>query len=322
MGTNLDIAQGTLDLQTMFEVMWVQAFENPAAVGGFGSITQLVPNSSKKLDISTFGPGPVMREWVGQKLMKQFRYYEHEIEVKNYEKSIAIHANDRRYDPSSAVARKLSAWFGSGGDRDLDKIIHDSIVSNSGTGPTGYDGVTLLNNSHPHMDSGSGYDNLTTDTLTFSSYDAGWQAMTSLRNEEGESMGKVPTLLRVGPSQRKIAFEIANIPLRAIPLNASGVEATSSVVTTAAINNVFQGEVMVEVNLRYVGSYANYWDLIDTSDPNALPMGFMLNRSPELISKDRDEDDNRFHNNEEHHSIELDGAAFAAFFPSIYGGRS
>lgn len=322
MGTELDIAKAVKDLQTRFDVEWVEMFENPMATGGFALITRNVTTDAKKLDISTFGPGPVVRQWVGSKVYEQFRHYDHEVEVKNYEKSIALSANDVRYDPSGAIARKLNAWFGTAGESDIDKLVHDAIVSNSGTGPTGYDGVTMLSDSHPHLNGGSGHDNLTTSALSFSTYDAGVQAMSSLRDEKDKPMMLFPTLLRVGPKNRKIALEIAKNAERILPVSAAGVEATSTVVSVTTIPNIFQGDnIAVEINNRYVGAYDDYWDLVDASSQDRLPMGWMDNRSPEIISMDDPKDDNRFHRNEYLYSVELDGSAFCGFFPSIYGGR-
>ena len=319
-GTNLDLHEGLLDAQTMFEIMWIEAFENPSAFGGYQSYTALRRTNSKKIDINTMGPGPVMSEWTGEKEFRQFRHYDLEIEVKNYSKNIALDANDVRYDPSGAIAEKLRAFFATGGDRDLDKLVFDALVSNSGAGPTGYDGVSLINDSHPHLNGGSGLDNKTTSALTFDTYDTAYQTITEARDEEGESLGLTPSLLMVGPKNRKMALQIANAEGRALPIDNTGAEASSSVVAVSTIPNVFVGDVVVFVNPRMLGTQDDYWYLMDATSPEKLPMGFMLNRAPTLVSKDDDWDDNRFYNNEVHHSIELDGNTFAGVPASIYGG--
>lgn len=319
MGTNLDLSEALLDLSTSFETMLIEAFENPQAVGGYGMFTTLVRSSDRKLDLTTFGPGPVIREWVGEKQFKQFRAYDQEVEVKNYEKSIALDRNDLLYDTSSALQRKLSAWFATAGERDLDKLVFDALVSNSGAGPTGYDAVSLVNDSHPHMNSGSGADNKTTSALSHSTYESGKVAMQELTNEEGESMDVNPTHLMVGPKNEKMAKQIANATDRVVAVDNSGAESGTRV-AAAGVENVFRGDVDVVVNRRLRGTYDDYWYLMDLSDPQALPMGFMLNRPPELVSLNRPTDKPRFYGNEEHHSIELDGATFAGAWFKLYAG--
>lgn len=319
MATNLDIHEGLLDAQTLFEVLWLDAYENPSAAGAYQMYTMISRSNAKRKTLNTFGAGPVMSEWTGEKKFQQFRHYDLDVDVKNYEKSLALDANDVNYDPVGAVRDKLTAWFGTGGDRDLDKIIFDSLVSASGLGPTGYDGVSLLNTAHPHVNSGSNESNTGTSALSFSTFDTAFQTMTEFKNEAGELFGITPTHLMVGPKNRKMALQIADANLRSLAVDNAGDE-TGTRVAASAVTNVYQGWVTVIINPRLEGTQDDYWYLLDLSNPSRLPFGFMLNRGPLLVSKDRDEDDNRFYNNEVHHSIELDGAPHAAFWPAIYGG--
>ena len=314
MATNLDLHEATINLQTLFETLWVQASENPRDVSSFAMWTQLTPSSAKRKSLNTFGAGPTMREWLGEKVYQQFRHYDLTVDVRNYEKSIALSKNDVRYDPSGAVAEKLSAWFGTGGDRDVGKVIWDSFSGSSGAGPTAYDGVSLINTSHPHANSGSGASNKGTSALSVSTFDTQYKTMEELKDEAGEYYGVRATHLMVGSENRKMALQIADADTRPVAVDQAGDE-TGTRIGVAGVTNVFRGWVDVIINPKC----GNDWYLFDLSDSGRLPFGFMLNRGPELVSLDRDEDPPRFHRNEELHSIELDGAPFAGFWPAVNG---
>lgn len=314
MATNLDLHEATINLQTLFETMWVDAHENPTDVSSYRMWTMLTPSSAKRKVLNTFGAGPTMTEWTGEKKYQQFRHYDVTVDVKNYEKSIALSANDVRYDPSGSIAEKLSAWFGTGGDRDIAKVVWDSFTSASNEGPVGFDGVTLINTAHPHANSGSGESNKGTAALSVSAFDTRYKTMEERKDEAGEYYGVRATHLMVGSENRKMALQIADADTRPLAVDNAGDE-TGTRIGVAAVTNVFRGWVDVIVNPKC----GNDWYLFDLSNPGRLPFGFMTNRGPELISLDKDDDAPRFHRNEVLHSIELDGAPFAGFWPAVDG---
>lgn len=314
MGTQLGF-DGIIDLQTLFEVVWLNASENPRDVSAYTMWTRTTPVNSKRMVLHSFGAGPTMRQWVGEKVFQTWRHYDITVDVKKYEKSIALDGLDVRNDPSGIIAQKLQAWFGTGGERDIGKVVWDSFTSNSGDGPTAYDGVSLFNTAHPHVNSGSGHSNKGTAALTVATYQTQRNAMRDFKDESGEYFGTNPTHMMVGTENETMARQIAQAVDRVVAVNASGVEATSSVVAAAPMQNIFRGEVDVIVNPKC----GNDWYLFDLSDPNRLPFGWMQNRAPELISKNRMEDEARFQRDEEQHSIEMDGSPYAGFWPAAIG---
>lgn len=315
MADNYDLREALDEAQKTIEAFWLDRMELTEDVGSAMMYTESRQTDSLKTKIHTVGPSAIFQEWQGEKQFSGNRIYNFEPELKVYHAGIALRRMDVRYDPSSIVDQMINRFLRTA-PRGVGDTIFDALVSNSGEGPAGFDGVNLISTSHPHGPSGGTNSNKTTDTLSFSSYDAGMQAMQEHQNEKGQSFNADATLLMCGPKYRKTALEIAKATNRKVAVDNTGAEASSSVVDVTNVENVFQGEVDVFINKKLTGTQDDYAYLIDTSE---MPMLWIVGREPEVIDKLDMRDDNRYFRDELLWSIEFDAVPTAGFWPSIYG---
>lgn len=180
------------------------------------------------------------------------------------------------YDPSGRIARGL-ARAAQRALQIVDDHVWAAIKANAKTGP---DGVALFSSSHP--DAG-GQDNTTSDALGHSSYRAGKAAMRNFTRENGQPFDMNPTHLFVPPGSEDVAREVAEASDRLVAINASGAEATSSVLAATSIANVYSGDTIVVVTPRMA---ANTWFLADLSKPGIRPWVYGFGKTPEMLLPD------------------------------------
>ena len=259
-----------------------------------------------------------VREWLGAKEYGNFEAFKQSISLTTYEDSFGLSRRLVDYDSSgAATGRAIQQKIVSARQNSDDKLVFDSLVSNSGGGPTGFDGVSLINDSHSL--GGSTYDNKTTSALSVSTFNDAIVAMQGFKAANGEPLNIFPTTLVVGPKLRKLAFDIAQNAERVAAVDASGDEGGTSI-AAATIPNVFRGDnIDVIVSPRLTGTYDDYWYLMDLSKTDK-PMLMKSEREWELIDKTDMRDDDRFNKDMYVWSIEADKKVAAGAWPLIYGG--
>lgn len=235
-------------------------FDRPMS-GPFEVYTQILTCDGRALELDGIGPSSEAEELLGTRTWKAFREYAKLIQVKPYSiKGASLPRLRVDKDPTGAMAARLRDFL-DGARNFWDKPVTDVLLSN----PTGIDGVSLLNDSHPYGADGGTWDNKTTDTLSQTSLTAGWVAMTGLRNEEGAPMGIMPTHLMVGPSQYREALDLTGAA-RPVPFsNAGAPDASSNVVAAVMQENWLRGQLQVVLNPRMIGTNASDWILMDLS---------------------------------------------------------
>ena len=262
-------------------------FTDSSANGQLESIVDVISANTLNTEIAFASPTCTWSRWLSEKTMSSLKAFKQSIEFRRYHYSIEVDRKDLAYDQSGVVGRHIGAQMAKAKGEHV-KIIADEMFTASGAGPTGYDGVAWLSTAHPMAD-GSTQSNKTTSALSFTTYDAAYQAMTSYLGHNGQPLGIVPDTLIVGPKNRKIALDIAG-PSRPVSVQNSGVfnEQGSGVGGTAQVGgivlpNVFQGEIKVIVSDRLVGTQDDYAYLMCTSLPDK-PFLMVEQRAPELIS--------------------------------------
>lgn len=253
---------------------------------------------------------PVIREWTqGSKYFKSPRAYKLEVSRRRWERSVRVPLDDIEGDSSGVIAQRMGSWAGRVA-QDLDKIVFDELLGN----PTGYDGVSLLNNSHPNT--GGTTDNLQTAAITFSLFNTARVAMREVADEDGEPIDIIPTLLVVGPDQERIAQEITGSD-RWVGIDTSGAQdQTSNVNAAVLLPNFVGGSVSVISTPRITG---NEWFLMDTSKGDAKPFALVDFRTHQVTFKDDPSDDNVFFNDELLASIDLKASPAAGAWQCIHG---
>ncbi|MBP7550381.1 MAG: Mu-like prophage major head subunit gpT family protein [Gemmatimonadaceae bacterium] len=209
---------------------------------------------------------PVIRKWVASREFPDAQFATVSATPEPYEKSFSENVEIANRSSGDALMARLTRWLGNP-DRDFDKIVTEYMLSN----PTGYDGVALFASNHPRGPAGATtQSNTSTTALSGPQHRAAMVVGSTLRDETGESFEIQYDALMVGPALAALAREITG-STRRFALNAAGAEATASVVAATTAPNfgdltVYDGgEVMVVVNPRFVGTYANYYLYVDST---------------------------------------------------------
>ena len=309
--SNLDTAR------TAAQVKFDEVFNGPAP-GPWQMFTE-VYSTGAEIDNLVFASFlNTIREWLGAKEFGNFEAFTQTIRLTSYEDSFALKRRLVDYDISGAVGRAIAAKITQSRANSDDKIIFDTLVSNSGDGPVAFDGDKLF--STTHTVGGTNYSNKSTSAFSFAEYDTAVQTMAGYKAYNGEPLNISPKLLIVGPKNRKMALQVANADDRVVPVAPAGtLDGTASVNAAASMVNVFRGEVDVIVWNRLTGDYDDYWYLVDTMQPEK-PMLLKNERDYELIDCLDMKDPERFSKDLYVWSIEADKKPAAGAWPCMYAG--
>lgn len=285
--------------------------------GAWQLYTEKLGTGSKINELDLLEAMPVVREWVGSKVFQAIRASSLSATVKKYEKSFAIDRLDLAADKLGMIGRRINMFMSDAGQI-CDKICFDTLVSNSGNGPTCYDGKALFATDHPRS-AGSTWANKTTTALSFSQHDTIMQAGAGLRDDNGEPMRIAYDTLIVGPKNFKIASEITQSTERLAAVDNSGAESGTRV-AAATIPNVFGGgQLTLVVDPRLVGTYDDYYYYLD-SRRGPKPLVMFEFRSPEAIAQDSMDSEGRFTLDQLRYSVECDAVATAGSPHVAYAG--
>lgn len=302
-----------LAAQTLFEAAYQSAINGAASSGAPALIAQdITAPGANRVSIPVVTSLPRLREWLGSRVSKDLRAFRQDVDIKTYEATVQIKRRDLDGDSSGAVAAALIGSFPQRLQAMLEDVCITTLVANA---LTGYDGVALLNASHP-FSSGTG-NNITTDALGFASFRAAKQAMRLFADEDGTPLNMNPTHLLVGPQNERTALEVVGAD-RPVPYSASAQDASSSIVAATTITNVYAGECQVIVSPWITGGQ---WFLMDLSKPGIRPMVRAVHRELEPISTVEDGMTHyvRFTYDEYHFGVEGDFTYAPGVWQTVYG---
>lgn len=276
-------------------------------------------STGAEIDNLSFGAGlNAIREWLGAKEYGSVEFFKQTVNLTKYERSLPLPRTLVEYDPGGQVATTLRAWIEETLASADDKIVFDILTASSGGGPTGFDGVSLINDSHTF--GSQTHDNKVTTALSPANYDAAYQLMTAYKSAAGEPLNIVPDTIIVGPKLRKTALDIAVNARLLQGMAADGTLDTGTRIATAAIDNVYQGDQLrVIVWRRLVSTQDDYWYLVDTSKTSKA-LALKRERAYELIEMTDMDSPARFSHDEYEWSVEGDLTVAAGAPPVILGG--
>ncbi len=258
----LDRAMTTLDTA-------IDTFIKTAPSHDFECYARMVECDGNQLELPFIMSLPVLSDWIVNREYSPLTAQKFLAPVKMKQAATTIALEDINGDKQGLIAESLAAFAARIGPY-REQIAAETLLA--GFSEPGFDGVSYFNSSHVDPVTGATFSNTSTSALTALTFNAAAAAMMSY-SDNGTPLGIVPRVLMVGPSLRKIAQQIVEGELRIIPINASGDEASTSVVAAAASSNVYKGWGMrVVVNPRLVGTYDDYWFVIDDSNPKVRPV--------------------------------------------------
>jgi phage major head subunit gpT-like protein len=154
---------------------------------------------------------PVMRPWIGEKVLSKYRVESHQIVTKPHEASVEVPKKDIDMDRFGLYRPRIDSLADTY-PRALDRLSIAMLVAGvQGTalGST-YDGQNLIDTDHTvSATGGTAQSNKVTGPLSETVYESAQLRLLGLKNENGEpiNQGKRTTLV-VGPANRKVARQI------------------------------------------------------------------------------------------------------------------
>lgn len=313
------IEEGLANASVTFDTLSKQFFGAAQLPGAYSSYTYTQTGiTSMTTEKDVLANTPIMRKWVGPRREQRLRAYSQRITLEPYEATLPISRMTLQYRDKQGQVADAIKQFLSNETVAFDYTTHAKYVSASGAGPTGYDGVPLFSTSHPHAPGGLTQSNTGTAAFSAANLDAVIATMTSYRFENDTPMRITPTHLRVGPKLAMQAAAVLNTNTRLIAVNASGVEASSSVVAAAGVDNVFKGVLQLIVDPNLIGSMDDWWEVLDLSKGDAKPMQLLVGRAPEPVHQDQMWSDRRFQLDEFLYGLEGDWVAEAGIWATCY----
>jgi len=215
------------------------------------------------------GDTPKMREWVGDRVIKDLKAHNYTISKKDFESTIEVTRDDIEYDNIAAVKIRIQQ-MASEARSHYDELVFPLIEANGDC----YDGKKFFAIDHPVGENSVSFSNLGTAALTQESFIAAMAEMEGLVSENGRPLKISPTLLVVPPELRATAKKI----LKQKTL-ASGED------------NITYDEVELLVSRDLTNDKA--WYLFDTSKP-IPPMILQVNKDIKFVAMDAPTDENVF----------------------------
>lgn len=297
------LAAANADYKAIF-----QEFFGSGIPGIFQLFTEEIQVEGDAVSLPITTSIPQMETWVGDKIFNTLRQYMFTLDVVPHAANLELKRLKVDTDKTGTIGHALRTFLGRQVQA-MDKLVIAKLLAN----PVGYDEVALLSNSHPHSNSTG--DNLTTDAISHTAVRAMHSQMMAFEDEDGENWGVNPRVLLVGPSLEHEALEISGAD-KPIYFNASGAEATSSVVGGVVIENVSKGRYEVVVSQRITGTQ---WFLIDPSKPGAKPIVSGVYRSFEPHTQAEMDSHGRFMSDDYRYSLEGDVGFGAGLWQTIGG---
>jgi len=306
MGTSLNLKSNFATANRDYRTLANNIFDQDLP-GNYQMYTEIVPASAQSMRYDWISASPVMRLWLGAKIEKTLRAWNRSLTALPYEATMSIKRPDMQYDTSGAIGKKFNNFL-SNTAYVYDKFCFEQLVSNTGAGPTCYDGQALISASHPTYlasDVTATDSNHSTNQLTEANVESAMIAMNEITSDNDEPLNISPTTMIVGPYKFKDAKEILDADNRLITVDTQGAEATTYVVAATNKSNVWQGSMKLVVDNRLTGS-ANkyYWYLLDESKAGIKPIVLMELEKPHGVTQTDPDNERRFWFDEYVYSVE------------------
>jgi phage major head subunit gpT-like protein len=281
-------------------------FSNPQK-GVFETYTYMSKSGSNQNALTAVGGTPGMRKWLGSKVFNQLREFVLNTTTDNFEDTLDIPKDTLKYDQTGDVMRRVDGFLGDQLDFYATEAVKIMV-----TNPTGMDGVALFSASHPYADqAGNVQSNYGTTALSMAQLDA-IRIIMNAYTYEGKLLNVTPDTLVVGPKLLRLALDICESPLRVVGIDASGLIDSGTRIAAAAIQQVYPGGKMTVVeDRRLVGTYDDYYFVLDSKFKGGKPVIGIVADPPHLVPQNKETDWFRFMNNRYLWSVE----ANVGFFP-------
>lgn len=221
--------------------------------------------------------GP-MREWIGDRVIEDLDRQKFELANLTFEKTVAVRMEDFEDDALGGYQTQFS-MLGATARQHPDVLFTAALEG--GFSKTGYDGVTFFATNHPTSKSGTTWSNKGTAALDADAFEAGVQAMRSVKSSAGEPFDPLgfggELGLMVPPQLEATARRIVERKL-----------------VDAGEDNINFGRARVKVNPRLTSATA--WYLLLGKGP-VRPFVKQMRRKPKLVVLNQSTSDDVFYKN-------------------------
>jgi phage major head subunit gpT-like protein len=298
----MDINRG--NMATLFTA-YNQAFRNGFAVGSaeHGAFTTEIPTSTKIIEFPFLQQLSGMREWLGPRQVRNVASKKLTVTARKFEHTIGVPVDDIR-DDQYGLYNPLVAQMGMNAANLATELVFAALVGNANW----LDSVAFFSTAGRSYDGTNAIANYGTAALTATLYGTTYAAMMGWLGHEGKPLNVRPNLLVVGPKLMATAKAIVESPY----LASTGLTGEATYVYGVTAPNPWYNSAKLLVSTQLVGTYDDYWFLMDTS--GVVKPVVYCNREPaRLTTKDREEDDNVFMDDQIVYGTKARGEAALAF---------
>ena len=276
-----------------------------AAPQDYTTTCMVIPSNGRGMDYAWLTRFPKMREWIGDKQIKNLELQTYYVANKNWEATIGVDRNDIE-DDQIGIYRIQAQMMGQSANELYWNLAND--LKNNGFTKTGIDGANFYG-AHALKDSSGierSYNNagsaaLKADTAAnaYTAYGAARVAVMKMCDYEGQPLGLVPDVLEVPPA----------------------LEATANILTKADklgdnSPNPYQGTAKVIVNPGLTSDTA--WYLHVTSMP-IKPFVIQNRQPPQFVSQVNIDAESVYNRREFRYGVEARCAGAYGFWQLSYG---
>lgn len=289
------INKSNLDsLYTVYKTRFMNAFSSQ--VNEHNSWWKTEPSTTKTEDFPLLLQSPGMREWIGDKEIKNIGADKLSLSNRDFEDTYGVDRNEIEDNKAISLA-SIFAIMGTNAKNLHPDIAFEALVANAAW----IDGKLFFSADRKYGK--NVIKNYTTEAFSQTTFDAGRLTMAGYRGHGNKSLKVKATRLIVGPDLQATAEDIV---LKRVLANGS--------------DNLNYKRVELEIHEDLVGDYAKYWFLLDDRDNNIPPVIVLNRKAPEFVSLDKTDDDNVFFQKKFIYGVEARAVAGKTLPHRIYGG--
>lgn len=234
----------------------------------YRTISTVIENvKSITVSYAWLGATPKMREWVGDRVLKDLTAFGYSISKKDWESTIEVDRDDIEYDQLGTVKPRIE-MMAYESETHYDEMLYAMIEDNG----VCYDGKPFFDATHNI--GGVDFSNLGDKVLNQANFLIARTQMRGLVNEEGKSLKIKPNLLIVPPELEGMAIKI----LKADKIDGGDTNITKDMAEYIVVDDLTD---------------ATAWYLTDVSKP-IKPFIIQKNKAPKFVAMDSDTDENAF----------------------------
>ena len=267
-------------------------------------IAMRVGSTGAQNDYSWLDRFPKMREWIGERTIKNLKAYTYVIVNKLFEVTIGVKRTDIE-DDNLGIYAPIVSEAGYSAAQLPDELIFDLVNSSfDATKGLAYDGQYFFDTDHPVgagvvSNKGSTALSAATQAAAIASLGAARTAMMAFKDEEGRPLNIVPNILLVPPALEAVALVLAN-----------------NEKLEDQKPNPYKGMFRVIVSTRLTSATA--WILLDTTKA-IKPFVWQERRAPEFVSQTEPTSDTVFLREEYLYGASARGNAGFGLWQLAYG---